>query len=53
MIKGDHLSRTFKEERKVFFVVLEWFPSPSIVDIWGGSFSAMGLSYAVRCHQFA
>lgn len=53
MIKGDHLSRTFKEERKVFFVVLELFPSPSIVDIWGSSFSAMDLSYAVRCHQFA
>lgn len=33
-------------------MVLELFPSPSIV-IWGGSFSAMGLSYTVRCHQFA
>lgn len=53
MIKVDHLSRTFKDERKVFFVVLELFASPSFVDIWGGSFSAVGLSCAVRWHQFA
>lgn len=42
MIKGDHLSRTFKEERKIFFVVLEAFPDRNTLAIWGGSFSAVG-----------
>ena len=46
MIKGDHLSRTFKEERRIFLVVLELFPSRSTVAVWGGSLSAVGRS----CH---